>query len=376
VEHDLFISYATTDGLVLAREVSEFLTRKYLLSVYLADEQKRSGEVIDAKVKEAINSSRKVLLLFTPDATRSHWVQGEASFALELKKTLIICRRKDVEKNFLPLQLMDKEHTVFADSQTLVEFLDKEMRWGIPLIIPCAGKSGGLYPMNLGMPKVLLPIGDRPILHHIIQKLDPRVFSQVIILTDKFSEMIEYFANLARADIPIRCLRTSHPRLPMALKEMGLETPFMIHYSDIIIEGDFDWKDFIEHHKNHKQRNAVIGTLMASNRYQMAVGRIRTGGQQIIKEFTEKPESLESVGYSINMAVSIFEPDFLTYVEDGDQSLYGHTVRRAMAQKKKFCLYGHDNWRHIQTLSDWYEAQAEYVPGDEDSFSEEVTSPN
>ncbi|HBB86833.1 MAG TPA: hypothetical protein DC047_04390 [Blastocatellia bacterium] len=376
MEYDLFISYATTDGLALAKEVSAFLKKKYLLSVYLADEQERSGELIDTKVKEAIKSSRKVLVLFTPDATSSSWIQGELTFASELRKPLLICRRQDVEKNLLPIQLMQREHIVFADHETLVDRLDKEKSWGIPLIIPCAGKSGGLYPMNLGMPKVLLPVGDRPILHHIIQKLDPRVFSQVIILTDKFSEMIEYFAKLALSDIPIKCIKTPHPQLPMALKEMGLETTFMIHYSDILIEGDFNWQSFIEHHKYNKQQNSVVGTLMASNRYKMAVGRIKMGGQQIITEFTEKPESIESIGYSINMAVSIFEPDFLRYVEEADYSLYGHSVKRAMAQKKKFCLFEHDTWRHIQTLSDWYDAQIHYVPGDEQSFLKEVTSPN
>jgi hypothetical protein len=32
MKHDLFISYATTDGLVLAKAISDFLTSKYLLS--------------------------------------------------------------------------------------------------------------------------------------------------------------------------------------------------------------------------------------------------------------------------------------------------------------------------------------------------------
>jgi NDP-sugar pyrophosphorylase family protein len=60
------------------------------------------------------------------------------------------------------------------------------------------------------------------------------------------------------------------------------------------------------------------------------------------------------------MAVSIFEPEFLDSVEENDISLYGDTLGRAMEQDKKFCIYSHDRWRHIQTLTDWYEAQQDY----------------
>ena len=374
MKYNLFISYATSDGLSFAKAVAAYLKKKYFLSVFLADEAVRSGELIDKKLKDAIAGSDAVLVLFTPDATQSTWVQGEAAFAADSGKTLIIARRNDVEKNSLPVRLIQLEHLIFEDAESLINQMDKTRKWGIPVIIPAAGRSGGLYPMNLGMPKILLPIGDRPILHHIVQKLDLKIFSQIIILTDMFSDMIEYFAGLTSTQIGIRCIKTPDRRLPMALKELGIETTFLIHYSDILIEGDFNWAHLVDHHKYHRDHNHVIGTLMASNRYNIPVGRIQTAGQQLITEFTEKPDSWESVGYSINMAVSIFEPEFLKYIDEDHVSLYGDSLKAAMSAQKKFCSYQFDSWRHIQTLGDWYEAQKHYVPRDEDSFLKEVTS--
>ena len=376
---DLFISYATSDGLAFATAVADFLKQKYLLSVYLAERATHPGEAIDDKIKEAMGLSHKVLFLFTPDAIKSDWVQGEVVIALALKKSLVICRREDVDKNELPVRLMRKEHIVFENDKKLMESLDNTLNWGIPVIIPAAGRSGGLYPMNLGMPKIILPVGDRPILHHIVQKLDQTVFSRIIILTEMFSDMIEYFAGLSGVSIPIQCMKTPNRKLPMALKELGLETTFLIHYSDILIEGDFNWGQMLEHHKYHKSHHNVIGTLMASDKYNIPVGRIQTGRQQMITKFTEKPDNLESVGYnmnSINMAVSIFEPDFLKHIDENDLSLYGDSLKRAMEEEKKFCIYQHDTWRHIQTLGDWFEAQKHYVPWDEVSFLREVTSAN
>ena len=364
--YDVFISYSVSDGSMLAKAVAEMLEKIYLLDVFIADEEAQTKDSIDSKIREAIAQSKRALALFTDNAITSQWVEGEISLALEMEKEIIVCRNKSVERQRLPVRLVDKEQIVFTDTEDLLESL-KKIEWGLPLIIPAAGKSGGLYPLNMGMPKVLLPVGDKPILHRIIEKLEPGVFSKVIILTDaRFSEMVEYYAGLLKTEIPLKCMRSPAPTLPLAIKKLSLETTFIIHYCDIIIEDDFDWKDFIAHHKFYRKRNKVVGTLMASNSYKLAVGRIKNNDKRLLTDFTEKPESIESTGYSINMAVSIFEPEFLSDVYDEDRSLYGHTLIRAMNNNKKFSIYRHEKWRHIQTLSDWYEAQNAYLPSEED----------
>ncbi|HEX5733729.1 MAG TPA: sugar phosphate nucleotidyltransferase [Blastocatellia bacterium] len=354
--YDLFISYATTDGLTLARAVFEMLRKKYLLDIFMADEEARTGESLDNIVRSAITESKQLLVLFTQSATESRWVKGEVAVALNDNKRVITCRSHDVAMKALPPRLEDEKQIVFTGVEDLLDSLERE-EWGIPLIIPAAGKSGGLFPLNIGMPKILLPVGEKPILHHIIDKLDSRVFSKVIILTKQFSDTIGYYARFVKTDIPIKCIESPASTLPMALKMMSLEKPFVLHYSDIIIEGDFDWGDFLNHHKDYKRRFGVIGTLMASANYKLPVGRIKKGRNQLIDRFIEKPD-IEAGGNAINMAVSIFEPEFLDGIRSDDISLYGDSLKRALEiDKKRFCIYDHDRWRHIQTLTDWYEAQ-------------------
>ncbi|MCA1631538.1 MAG: TIR domain-containing protein [Acidobacteria bacterium] len=300
--YDLFISYATDDGLSLAKAVAAMLHEVYMLETFIADEESRVGTSLNEKVRKAMLQSQQVLVLFTKKAVASDWVNGEVTLAIALEKDIIICRSQDVQRQALPILLLEKEHLDFQDSAELLEKLKTIQAWGIPLIIPAAGRSGGLYPLNMGMPKILLPIGKKPILHHIIDKLDSTIFSKIIILTKDFSEMIEYYAGLSTTTIPIECRRTPAPLLPLALKEMKLNTTFMVHYSDILIEDDFYWAKFLQHHKYYRSSQNVIGTLLTSNRYKLPVGRVKTGQQQIIREFTEKPESIEAIGYTINMA--------------------------------------------------------------------------
>ena len=362
--YDLFVSYATSDGREIAKAVSEHFRKRFLLTSFVAELAPITHDSVDQKIREALSASRRVLVIFTSNAAASPWVSGEIVMASEMGKDLIVCRHAGVERRNLPVRLQSMQDIAFTDADSLLRELTDKVEWGIPLVIPAAGRSGGLHPLTMGMPKILLPVGDRPILHHIIDRANkaPGVFSKIIVITGKKNfGMIEHYAGLKPSEITVECQKTSHDLLPLALKNFSFQTTFMIHYSDILIEGDFDWKDFLAQHKNFRRRFNAIGTLMTSSNYKLPVGRIRADGKGVLTEFREKPENIQAVGYTINMAVSIFEPKFLEYVGEEDQSLYGHTLGRAMESSEKFCIYEHDNWRHVQTLSDWYEAQKDYL---------------
>ncbi len=356
--YDLFISYSTKGGLALAKSLANSLEKDLWKSVYVADKEIIGG-ILNEQIRNAISQSKRVLIIFTPDAVDSDWVLGEAELAREMGKEIVILRRTDVPQTALPIPLQKITSIVFNDESDLYISIIK-LDWGIPVIIPCAGKASGLYPFNVGMPKILFPVGERPILHHIVDKLEPKLFSKVILLTGYFSKMVEYYASLLNTDIPIECVTTTSEKLPLALKNMNIKTTFMLYFSDIILEGDVNWAGFIKRHERDKQDQGVIGTLMTSKKHKLLVGRVETDGQDphLISGFAEKPDN--SMGYSINMAVSIFEPEFLSLVREDDKSLFGDTFTHAMKDNYRFSHYAHDNWLHIQTLNDWYVVQTAY----------------
>jgi len=366
VVHNVFISYATKDGLELARRADAFLSEELLLDVFLADRSRAPGQDIDLRLRAELLQSRCVLALFTPEALKSKWVLGEVDLALDKDKPLVVCRDERVRKEDLPLRVQPMEHIVFSDPDALAEALKTQVPWGIPVIVPAAGRAYGLYPLNIGMPKIVLPIGEKPMLHYIVDKLDPQVFSRVCVITKRFSRMVEYYAGLADADIPVQCLVTPARTLPAALKKIAPKTTFMVHYSDIILEGNVDWRDFVGFHNFNRTTHGVLGTLMASSRYRVAVGHIipNSSINRLVGQFTEKPTDSEPSGYYVNMAVSIFEPEFLHYVEESHSSLYGDSLASAIEDDAKFALYPHGQWRHIQTLGDWFDAQEHYFQED------------
>lgn len=358
--YNMFISYATKDGIALARSISRMLREDYCLDVFLAEEKIRAGVFIESKIRSAITQCQLLLVLFTPDAVKSDWVLGEIDLARKMDKDIIVCRPHGLDDSLLPIPLRRRKHIIFKNKADLLNKL-VQIEWGIPVIIPAAGIASGLYPISVGMPKLLFPVGTKPILHHIIGKIDTKMFSKAIVLTSRFSEMIEYYVSILESNIPVECRRTAG-KLPIMLKKLRLNTTFMLHYSDIILEGRVNWRRFIEYHKFMRRTEGVIGTLMVSRQYNIPVGRVIVNAEGIIRRFAEKPH--QTLGGYVNVAVSIFEPEFLTYIKAGDILLYGDCIPRAMKARKKFAIFEHGTWRHIQTVTDWYEVQKKHFSAD------------
>jgi NDP-sugar pyrophosphorylase family protein len=83
-----------------------------------------------------------------------------------------------------------------------------------------------------------------------------------------------------------------------------------------------------------------------------------TGVSGLVGSFSEKPQTL--LTDLANMAIALFEPSFLQYLEPTDSSLFGQSLLRAMDNGIKFGYFTHGKWRHIQTLTDWLAARRAY----------------
>ena len=67
---------------------------------------------------------------------------------------------------------------------------------GIKAIIPAAGKALRLSPFGQNIPKGLITIGNKPILHHIVDNLHSCGINEIIVVTGFHNtKMRNYFKN-------------------------------------------------------------------------------------------------------------------------------------------------------------------------------------
>ena len=163
-------------------------------------------------------------------------------------------------------------------------------------------------------------------------------------------------------DVTVKCLPSPSPNLATAIKSLCLSQTFCLHYSDIIIDEQVDWKKMLSDHQlRRKDDSDIIGTLLTTDVYRLPVGIVwpskRLGERDIVESFIEKPT--EKFGFCINTAVAILEPEYLDYLDEKDENLFEGAIKRAIGAGKKVRYEVLRGFHHIQTLSDWTRIQGE-----------------
>ena len=78
-------------------------------------------------------------------------------------------------------------------------------------VVLAAGKGERLYPLTSSRPKVMLPIGNKPILQYVVEALKANDIEEIIIVVGYFREQIQdYFGSGERFGLRIRYAHQEH----------------------------------------------------------------------------------------------------------------------------------------------------------------------
>ncbi|HKL37148.1 MAG TPA: nucleotidyltransferase family protein, partial [Salegentibacter sp.] len=162
------------------------------------------------------------------------------------------------------------------------------------IIVPMAGRGSRLRPHTLTVPKPLIPVAGKPIVHRLVEDIakvldqpideiafilgDPAFFGDEIVESlEDLAKSLNARASIYRQDQP---LGTGHAI--MSAKE-SLSGPAVVAYADTLIKADF---------KLDKDADAVIWTKKVAN--PEAFGVVNLNEKNEIIELVEKPKEFVS----------------------------------------------------------------------------------
>ncbi|NJB71540.1 glucose-1-phosphate thymidylyltransferase [Saonia flava] len=220
------------------------------------------------------------------------------------------------------------------------------------IIVPMAGRGSRLRPHSLTVPKPLIPVAGRPIVHRlvsdIIKVLGEKVDEIAFILGDPaffgddvVESLKELAQNLGAKPSIYRQLDPKGTGHAIMCAEPSLFGPAVIAYADTLIRADFNLD---------KEADSVIWTKRVDN--PEAYGVVNLNDKEEITELVEKPETFVSdqavIGIYYFKDVGVLKNE-LQYVLDnniinGGEYQINDGIKRMMASGKVFKTGTVDEW--------------------------------
>jgi len=171
---------------------------------------------------------------------------------------------------------------------------------GLKVIILCAGYATRLYPLTENMPKPLLPVGNKPILEWILERVEKVKGVDIVYLVSnqKFAGHFESWATKAKYPWPVEVVNdqtTSNETRLGAIGDLAyvLKTKKVPPCDLLVIAGDnlfdFDLVSFVDY--GNKKRPCGVTAVYDVGNKELAkqYGLVRTDEEGKILEFQEKP---------------------------------------------------------------------------------------
>ncbi|MAN58921.1 MAG: nucleotidyltransferase [Flavobacteriaceae bacterium] len=162
------------------------------------------------------------------------------------------------------------------------------------IIVPMAGRGSRLRPHTLTVPKPLVPVAGKPIVHRLVSDIaevlneeieeiafilgDPAFFGEDVVLS--LTELAESLGAKASIYRQLQPKGTGHA---IMCAEPSLSGPAVIAYADTLIRADFNLD---------KSADAVIWTKQVAN--PEAYGVVKMNAANEIVELVEKPSAFVS----------------------------------------------------------------------------------
>jgi len=223
------------------------------------------------------------------------------------------------------------------------------------VVILAGGEGKRLRPYTQIFPKPLLPIGDKPILEIILERLKLQGIRDVFLSVNYKSHLIEqFFGNGADRGMNIIYSREEKPLGtggPIKLLKDMLKEDFFVMNGDLIT--DIDVREVADF---HKKTGADMTIVTKRIEIPISMGVINGKGDEI-NAIEEKPV----MKIEINTGMYMLKPHVLEHMPDGEFFKITDLVEKIKNKGGKVARFLHEGkWTDVGQINEYEEAQKEF----------------
>ncbi|OGR67270.1 MAG: hypothetical protein A2081_01355 [Elusimicrobia bacterium GWC2_61_19] len=220
-------------------------------------------------------------------------------------------------------------------------------------VIIAGGAGTRLRPFTFSIPKPLLPVGEKPILEHIIRRLRSLKITDITLTLGYGAELIEaYFGDGRKFGVAIKYTRELKPlgtAGPLRLIK-GLREPFLVMNGDILTRLDFN-----RMLRFHEKSGADLTIAAREYADRLPFGTLSAEGTRITG-ITEKPVTK----HLVSAGIYIVSPAAARRIPGGRFFTMPDLVKVLLKENRPVCKYEFkDYWLGIERVSQLEEANQE-----------------
>lgn len=258
------------------------------------------------------------------------------------------------EKNIIAAPIINADNQVIG-LEDIASSQENE-RDDISVLIMAGGFGKRLGDLTKDVPKPMLPLGNKPILEHIIDSFVKQRFSNFFISTHYKSQAIkEYFGDGSEKGIAIQYLEEDHPLgtagclyfLKNKVKDL-----FIVINGDLQVDFDFDF--LIDFHRKNK---SLATMCVRQSKLHVPYGVVETDRMEV-KKIIEKP----LYTHNVNAGIYCFSKEVLSFITELEHIDMPELLQRIIDQNHKVLAFPlHEYWVDMGTFDTLNKARAEHI---------------
>lgn len=305
--------------------------------LFVTENEKLIGALTDGDVRRYLLSGGKV-----DDPVEKACNKKPKRVARSLDEAISM-----LDKNFIAIPVLDKDgnlRDIYTGNRTKSS---KKKKIDIPVVINAGGKGTRLDPFTKILPKPLIPVGDLPIIEHIMRRYEEAGCRDFHIIVNYKKELIKsYFKEIEKE----YCIHWADENEPLGtggglslLKNKLKDTFFFICCDSLILT---DYSEIVEFHK--KNKNDI--TMICARKKVVIPYGIVNEDKDVLTSIEEKPE----FSFLTNTAMYLIEPSVLKDMKKNTRIDFPDFIKEEKEKGKKIGVYtvDEDDWLDMGQMSE------------------------
>ena len=219
---------------------------------------------------------------------------------------------------------------------------------GVPVVIMAGGKGTRLDPYTRVLPKPLIPVGELPIIEHIMRRFGDYGCSAFHVIVNYKKQLMKAYFNESDQHYNVTWYDEERPLGTgggLYLLKGAIKETFFLTNCDILLRSDYS--SMLKFHRNNGNAITMIGAYKSLT---IPYGVVDIGDNGVIEAMREKPE----LSFVTNTGMYLVEPEVLTDIPDNTVITFPEIMAMQRKKGNKVAVFpvSEDEWMDMGQLDE------------------------